>query len=136
MGHSVKTNLDFFLLSKNLLTNPTWNKQNEDFGVDIFKKGQILRHFSDLAPSKLKFCEDKILMVTYVQLQYSTYQFSGESCTKKKVGPKRVKLQNLSNHNDCTLSYHKICQNQPTYLYPKFESVFVKGFFTHPPYQL
>ena len=31
------------------------NIQNEDFGFGIFESGQILRPFSGLAPSKLKF---------------------------------------------------------------------------------
>ena len=30
------------------------NYQNEDFDFNIFEKGQILRPFSGLAPSKLK----------------------------------------------------------------------------------
>ena len=45
---------------------------------DIFEKGQILRPFSGLAPSKLKFVQ-KNLMVAHVHIVYSTYQFSEKS---------------------------------------------------------
>ena len=51
--------------------------KNKDFGYDIFEKGQILRPFSGLAPSKLKIFH-KNLMVAYVHIEYSTYQFSEE----------------------------------------------------------
>ena len=53
--------------------------KNEDFGFDIFEKGQILRPFSGLAPSKLKKISKKCLMVAYVHIEYSAYQFSEES---------------------------------------------------------
>ena len=33
--------------------------KNEDFGFDIFEKGQILRPFSGLVPSKLKIFQTK-----------------------------------------------------------------------------
>ena len=45
---------------------------------EIFEKGQILRHFSGLAPSKIKNFR-KNWMVAYVHIEYSSYQFSEES---------------------------------------------------------
>ena len=33
--------------------------KNEDLGLDIFEKGQILRPFSDLVPPKLKIVSTK-----------------------------------------------------------------------------
>ena len=44
---------------------------------EIFEKGQILRPFTGLAPSKLIFFLN--LIVEYVHIEYSTYQFSEES---------------------------------------------------------
>ena len=49
---------------------------------DVFKEGQIFKPFSDL---KFNFFQ-KLLMVVYVHIQYSTYQFSGES----KGGGRRI----------------------------------------------
>ena len=46
--------------------------------VRHFEKGQILRPFSGLAPANLKK-NQKNLMVAYVHIEYSTYQFSEES---------------------------------------------------------
>ena len=43
-----------------------------------FEKGQILRPFSGLAPSKLKKNQQN-LTVVYVHIEYSKYQFSEES---------------------------------------------------------
>ena len=61
---------------------------------DIFEKGQILRPFLGLAPSKLKIFSK---MVAYVHIEYSTYQFSEES---KGGGPcgteKSVVLRGLN----------------------------------------
>ena len=54
------------------------NIQNEDYGYDIFEKGQILRPFSGLVPLKTENVF-KNLMVAYVHIEYSTYQFSKES---------------------------------------------------------
>ena len=45
---------------------------------DIFENDQILRPFSGLAPLKLKFFQQN-LMVAYVHVEYSTYQVSEES---------------------------------------------------------
>ena len=59
---------------------------------EIFEKGQILMPFSGLAPSKLK-----TLMVAYVHIEYSTYQFSEES----KGGPERVYIESI--HTNITL---------------------------------
>ena len=69
---------------------------------EIFEKGQILRPFLGLAPSKLKIFSKK-LMVAYVHIKYSTYQFSEESqgggmestpprpcSTEKKRGAEKV----------------------------------------------
>ena len=56
----------------------------------ILEKGQILIRFSDLPPSKLKILSKK-LMVAYVHIEYSTYQFS-ELRYRKKRGPERVKF--------------------------------------------
>ena len=44
--------------------------KNEDFGFDIFKKGQILRPFSGRAPSNLKKKILTNLMVAYVHIEY------------------------------------------------------------------
>ena len=46
---------------------------------EIFEKGQILRPLSGLAPLKLKIFSKKNLMVAYVHIECSTYQFSEES---------------------------------------------------------
>ena len=62
---------------------------------DIFEKGRILRPFSGLAPSNLKFFSKKILMVAYVHIEYSTYQFSEES---KGGTEKSVALRGLKKH--------------------------------------
>ena len=77
---------------------------------EIFEKGQILRPFSGLAPSKLKILS-KNLMVAYVHIEYSTHQFSeeskgggGESIPlrslryRKKRGPERVKIEKILLH--------------------------------------
>ena len=79
---------------------------------EIFEKGQILRPFSGLAPSKLKFFSNKKLMVAYVHIEYSTYQFSEESegggihshprslRYPKKRGPEGVKgVRSSHKHN-------------------------------------
>ena len=36
------------------------NIQNEDFGFELFEKGQILMPFPGLAPSNFKICVKKI----------------------------------------------------------------------------
>ena len=47
---SVEKNVNF------LLRKPLWKIfKNKDFGFEIFEKGQILRPFSDLSPSKRKY---------------------------------------------------------------------------------
>ena len=42
--------------------------------LEILEKGQILKPFSGLAPSKLEIFSKK-LMVAYAHIEYSTYQF-------------------------------------------------------------
>ena len=70
---------------------------------EIFEKGQILWPFSGLEPLNWKFFP-KNLMVAYVHIEYSTYQFSKESKLRyrKKRGPERVKqIWALLMHNKC-----------------------------------
>ena len=72
---------------------------------EIFEKGQILRPFSGLATLKRKFFQ-KNLMVAYVHIEYSTYQFSEESKGEVEFTPpprplryrKSEVLRGLSNH--------------------------------------
>ena len=49
--------------------------KNEDFCFKFFQKGQILRPFSGLAPSKLKFFQ-KDLRVGYVYIKETLIPFS------------------------------------------------------------
>ena len=58
---------------------------------EIFEKGQILRPFSGLAPSKLKFFQ-KNLMAAYVHISILPTNFQkNRRGYRKKRGPERVK---------------------------------------------
>ena len=69
--------------------------KNEDFGLNIFEKGQILRSFS-ASTSKLIFFLQKDLMIAYVSIEYSTYQFQKNRRRDGIHPPPRAGLKGLN----------------------------------------
>ena len=47
-------------------------KKNKDFGVKFFEKGQILRHFSGLASSKMKILSKRLRVGYYIKKSFDT----------------------------------------------------------------